>query len=99
MPPEKPKSAPITRAASIGLALGVTLAGIVLMFLALRTLNTQVECNGPDANECFFQQRIEQEFARWQLWIGVALELLAAGSFLWIRANDRKVARQTGADT
>ncbi|HLL56021.1 MAG TPA: hypothetical protein VK447_20840 [Myxococcaceae bacterium] len=97
MAADKPKTRSLTRAASLGLAMGVALAGILLMVLALRTLNVEVNCSGPEENECLFQHQIDQQLARWQLYIGLGLELLAVGSLLWIRANDRKAARPPDA--
>jgi len=92
--PSKP-SASLTRAVTIGVSIGVAVAGIALMLVSLQTTAQEVDCSGPNANECLFQVALNQDFARWQLWIGVALELLAIGAFLWLRAADRKVARES----
>jgi len=86
-------SASLTRAITLGVAVGVSVAGVALMVVSLQTTSHEVDCSGPNANECLFQLALQQDFARWQMWMGLALELLAIGSFLWLRAADRKAAR------
>lgn len=88
MPSEKSLS-PLSRAAIFGFALGLTLAGGVLMVLAIRTLTQDVDCVGADMNQCIFEANLAHDFARMQMWMGIALEVLSVGCLLWLRSQLR----------
>ena len=82
--------ASLSHAATLGLCLGLLVAGVALLLLAARAKLTDFDCGGLSPSECALELQIARQFARWQLLLGAALALLGGGGLWWERNLERR---------
>lgn len=79
----------LSRAALVGLGLGVFLGGGYLLALAARSGLVGVDCGQLSPTECAFEEQLALELSRRQALVGAALMLLALALLLYARAKER----------
>jgi hypothetical protein len=73
----------VTRAAFVGLILG--LVGAAIIFVANAVTNATRDCAFPGTEECDFELAEAQEISRLQSYAAIGCALVAGGLFLTIR--------------
>lgn len=85
----------LVRAATLGLAAGVVIAGLVLLGLGIRNRLLPPDCRALTVQECDLEIQIASTFARTQVGLGLGFAVLGAGGLAWLAVEDRKRRRQS----
>lgn len=83
----------LVRAITVGLAVGLVIGGLWLLWTGLRVRSDGIECGTLTTAECDLELEIAMQFSRTQIGLGLGLSLLGIGGLLWQSIEDRRRRR------
>jgi hypothetical protein len=89
------RGAGLIRAATLGLAAGVLIAGLALLGTGIRKQQVLPDCHALTREECDLEIQIASTFSRTQIGLGLGFAVLGVGGLAWLAVEDRRKRRQS----
>ncbi len=93
--PPPARGAGLVRAATLGVAAGVLIAGLILLSVGIRHRLVPPDCRTLTREECDLEIEIASTFARTQIGLGLGFAVLGTGGLAWLAVEDRRKRRQS----